>query len=273
MRKLIVLLAVMLLAGSASAKTHRWNGTIVVDLGALESAVIQGSGVATINDSSGGSHLSTLRLDGGITGSGIVPVTDPNTTGQIKSIIISGTLGGKLGKPQTATLTGISGAPPLGQNTLPLGGYTRVCILVENCASFLELNNTENSGNTGVGVGGIVTLGGNQAIRISIESAPWTLATITGLNQTVKGGFITLSRAGFVHGAASASNSSTATNSGILQLVAPQNVTTSGILGNSTAISLFMTLTLHFIPEPGLLLLLGSGVVGLGLLGRSRMKK
>ena len=106
-----------------------WHGTIVVDLGALESAVIQGSGVATVNDSSGGTHLSTLRLAGGITGSDIIPVTDPNTTGQIKSIIISGTLGGKLGKPQTATLTGISGAPPMGaKNTLPLGGYTRVCI-------------------------------------------------------------------------------------------------------------------------------------------------
>jgi len=50
-------------------------------------------------------------------------------------------------------------------------------------------------------------------------------------------------------------------------------VTTAGVLGNSTAIPLFMTLTLHFIPEPGLLLLLGAGVVGLGLLGRSRIKK
>jgi hypothetical protein len=38
-------------------------------------------------------------------------------------------------------------------------------------------------------------------------------------------------------------------------------------------VALFSTLTLHFIPEPGLLLLIGSGAVGLGLLGRSRMKK
>jgi hypothetical protein len=36
---------------------------------------------------------------------------------------------------------------------------------------------------------------------------------------------------------------------------------------------MFSTLTLHFIPEPGLLLLIGSGVVGLGLLGRSRMNR
>jgi len=269
----LLLLAAFLVAGQANAKTQDWHGTIVIDLGALESMVLQGSGVATINDSSGGSHLSTLRVNGGITDSGTIPVTDPNTTGQIKSIRISGSLGGATTKTQVATLTGISGAPPLGQNKLALGGYTRVCLFAAGCGANLPVNNTTNNGNTGVGVGGIVTLGGNGAIRISIESGPWTLATVTGLNQTVKGNYITLSRAGFVHGPASASDSSTAANSGLLQLVAPQNVTTSGVLGNSTAISLFMTMTLHFIPEPGVLLLLGSGVVGLGLLGRSRMKK
>jgi hypothetical protein len=263
----------MLIAGQASAKTHDWHGTIVVDLGALESMVLGGSGVATVNDSSGGSHLSTLRLNGGITDSGTIPVTDPNTTGQIKSIRISGTIAGAVEKGESWTLTGISGAPPMGQNKLPLGGFTRVCVFTAGCSTNLPVVNTVNSGHTGVGVGGVITLGGNGTIRISIESAPWTLATVTGLNQTVKGNYITLSRVGFVHGGASASNSSTASNSGVLQLVAPQNVTTAGILGNSTAISLFMTLSLHFIPEPGLLLLLGSGVVGLGLLGRSRMKK
>jgi hypothetical protein len=36
---------------------------------------------------------------------------------------------------------------------------------------------------------------------------------------------------------------------------------------------LFSTLTIHFVPEPGLILLIGSGVVGLGLLGRSRLRK
>jgi hypothetical protein len=258
----------MLLAGPAAAKTMDWHGTLVIDLGALESIVYQGSGVSTVNDSSGSSHLSSLRLAGGITSSGTIPVTDPNTTGQIKSIIITGTI-------KTATLTGISGAPPLGQNALPMAGFTRVCILTDNCTTNLPMDNTYtvNGSVLGVGVGGLLTLGGNGLIRISIESAPWTLGTATGLNQTVKGNYITLSRAGFVHGGASESNSSTATNSGVLQLIAPQNVTTAGILGNSTAISLFMTLTLHFIPEPGLLLLLGSGVVGLGLLGRSRMKK
>jgi hypothetical protein len=99
------------------------------------------------------------------------------------------------------------------------------------------------------------------------------LGTGTAINQTVKGNFITLSRVGFVHGAASASDSSTLDNSGILQLISPERITTAGVVGNSTVMSLFLTVTLHFIPEPGLLLLLGAGVVGLGVLGRSRMKK
>ena len=41
----------------------------------------------------------------------------------------------------------------------------------------------------------------------------------------------------------------------------------------AATISLFTTLAIHFVPEPGLMLLLGSGVVGLALLGRSRMRK
>ena len=53
-----------------------------------------GIGVATINASSGSTHLSTLRLNGGITVSGTIPITDPNTAGQVKSMRISGTLGG-----------------------------------------------------------------------------------------------------------------------------------------------------------------------------------
>jgi hypothetical protein len=258
----------MLLAGPAAAKTLGWHGTVEIDLGFNPSIFIEGSGVATVNSSSGSSHLSTLRLNGGITGSGTIPITDPNTTGQIKSIIITGMI-------KTATLTGISGAPPMGQNKLAMAGFTRVCILTDNCTTNLPVDNTYtvNGSVLGVGVGGLLTLGGNGLIRISIESAPWTLATVTGLNQTVKGNFITQSAIGFVHGPGSATNSSTAAPSGVIQLIAPQHVTTAGVLGNSTAIPLFMTLTLHFIPEPGLLLLLGSGVVGLGLLGRSRMNK
>jgi len=270
MRKTLgLLLGVFLalgVAGTVSAKTLDWHGTIVVELGELMPAVLTGSGVATVNDSSGSAHLSTLRIGPGITDSGIVPVTDPNTP-TVRSIRITGT-----GPTPPATLTGISGAPPLGANVFPMPGFTRVCILQANCGFSVDLVHTTNQTN-GIGIGGLVTLGGNGSIRISIEAAPWTLGTGTAINQTVKGNYITLSRTGFVHGAASATNSETATPSGVIQLISPEQMTLSGLAGNSAKMNLFLTLTLHFIPEPGLLLLLGSGVVGLGLLGRSRMKK
>jgi hypothetical protein len=273
MRKTLGLLLVAVLtlgvAGSAGAKTLPWHGTIHIEIGEIFPVDLVGTGVATVNDSSGSAHLSTLMLGPGITASGTMPITDPNSTGQIKSIRISGT-----GPTPPMTLTGISGAPPLGlQNKLAMPGFTRVCVILPgNCANNLPLQHTTNQTN-GIGIGGLVTLGGNGLIRISIEAAPWTLGTGTAINQTVKGNFITLTRTGFVHGAASLSNSSTAAESGVIQLISPEQITTAGIVGNSTKMNLFLTMTLHFIPEPGLLLLLGSGVVGLGLLGRSRMKR
>jgi len=262
-------LLVLGLAGSAGAKTLGWHGTLDLDLGALETLRIDGSGVATVNNSSGGSHLNTMRIEGGITGSGTVLVTDPDTIAVLPSIRMTATLG-------TATISGISGAPPLNPpGTLPVKGFTRVCLLLgcDSESPVLTLNNTTNNGATGIGIGGLLTLGqfGN-IIRISIQAGPWTLTPQSGINQTVKGGYITLSKTGFVHGAAS-NNSSTATPSGVIQLISPQQVVTSGVPANSAALTLFATLTLHFIPEPGLLLLIGSGVVGLGLLGRSRLRK
>jgi len=264
MRKTFVLTIAILVAsfaGQAGAKTLGWHGTMDLDLGALPTVRIGGSGVATVNNSSGGTHLSTLRLAGGITGSGTAFVTDPDTTATIPSIRIAATLG-------TGTLTGISGGAPLGANVLPIGGLARVCLVFSNCSQALSL--PINQGSKGVGIGGLLTLGGLGAIRISIVAAPWTLAPVAGVNQTANGNFVTLSRTGFVHGASSAA-STTATASGVIQLISPANVVVQGLPANNDALSLFTTMTLHFVPEPGLLLLIGSGVVGLGLLGRARM--
>ncbi len=254
-------------AGQASAKTLGWHGTLDIDVGALPEVTFKGSGVATVNNSGGGSHLNTLRLAGGITGSGTIPVTDPDTTGTIPSYQLAVTLG-------TGTLSGISGAPPLNPPaTLPVPGVTRVCLFAPGiCNPSISVPLTLNSGATGLGVGGLLTMGGNGVVRISIQIAPWTLGSVTAINQTKDGGFTTFTRTGFIHGAAS-NNSSTATGSGVIQLISPQQITVEGLSGNASALSLFAVMTLHFIPEPGLLLMIGSGVVAMGLIGRSRMKK
>jgi hypothetical protein len=259
--------------GTAQAKTLDWSGTMVLDLGVLPSLVAQGSGVATVNNSSGGEHLNTLRIAGGITGNTTVPVTDPEVTGTIKSVAVSGAALG------TGTISGISAASPIGgvitgQRTLGVSGFAKVCLVFTGCPNFLPLALSQNGGNTGIGIGGLLTIGGQGSIRISIEANPWTIGTGMGISQTDNGGFITKTRTGFAHGP----NSNTSTTaarlgSGLIQLISPMQVVTSGVPGNSEKLQLFATLTIHFIPEPGLMLLLGSGVVGLVLVGRHRMRK
>ena len=62
---------------------------------------------------------------------------------------------------------------------------------------------------------------------------------------------------------------------GVVQLISPMQVSTNlaGAGTSNEKIALFGFLTIHFVPEPGMLLLLGSGVAGLALLGRNRMRK
>jgi hypothetical protein len=265
-RLLLGLIVALGVAGTASAKTIDWNGTLDIRFGKEMGQRFQGSGVATVNNSTGGTHLNILRLAGGITGSGTVVVTDPETTGTVPSIRQSFTLG-------TGTLSGISGAPPLNPPAqLPVPGFTRMCLLTAGCNTFIAVNATTNNGNTGLGIGGLLTIGKFGSVRVSLVNGPWTLGTVSLVTQTHEGNFKTKSVAGWVHGAAS-SNSSTAEASGAIQLIAPQQTTVAGVAGNATASTVFARLTLHFIPEPGLLLLIGSGVVGLSMLGRARMKR
>ncbi len=156
MRKSFLLLTTVLLAvgaGQANAKTLDWHGTLNLDFGMLRTLRLLGSGVATVNDSSGGAHLNTLRLANGLVGSGVIPITDPDSAGTVQSIRISATLG-------TGTISGISDAPPVNPPaTIPVKGYTRVCLFAPGCSTFLPVGNTTGNGDVGMGIGGILTLG------------------------------------------------------------------------------------------------------------------
>lgn len=268
MRKVLVLLAVLgFFASEASASVAPWLGTATTKLGAGAPSNLTGLGVATINGSGPvlTAHLNTLRIAGGITGSNGVPVTDPEVTGTIRTIATAATIG-------SGTFAPISGGGPLTQNTLPVGGTAKICLILAGCPNFLALPLTTNAGNTGVGVMGTVTVGGAGPLRISLQNNPWTLGTGMAVNMTDNSAFTTKTITGFVHGPASAT-SSTAMASGVVQLISPIQVLTIGVPGQNEKLSLFGTLRFHFVPEPGLLLLLGSGVVGLALLGRNRLKK
>jgi hypothetical protein len=286
MRKLGMLLAVAMLAvgvsGTANAALLNYSGTLVLELGTLPSIPAIGAGVATVNNSGALGHLDNMRLKASRMGIGnknvFVPVTDA-AAAPIVGILITASLG-------TGTLGPISGnanssVEPLSQAILPIRGLAKVCLFSTSCGTALPLLLTQHTGATGTkgaGIGGILTIGGTSPIRISIEAAPWTIKTKTSIDQitTPVGGtvkkYVNRTQKGFAHGP-STTTTSTALPSGTVQLITPMQVVTNLTNGSNQKIALFGFLNIHFIPEPGMLLLLGSGVAGLVLLGRHRMRK
>jgi hypothetical protein len=290
MRKVVMLSAVAMLAfgvvGTASAKPLNWAGTLVLELGELPALGNTGGGVATVNNSAGAipAHLQTLQLKGSrgaVAGTAMVAITDPTVSANgIASVRVKATM-------QTGTFAPISGGVAsttvLTKNVLPVNGLAKVCLLSTTCTNFLPLILTQHVATSmakGVGIGGLLTIGGGtNPIRISIEAAPWTIKTGTSTDQittpmTPMGvkKFINITHKGFAHDPSSITTQ-TAQPSGVVQLITPMQVVTNLTSGSNAKIALFGFLTVHFIPEPGMLLLLGSGVAGLVLLGRHRMKK
>jgi hypothetical protein len=165
-------------------------------------------------------------------------------------------------------------------NTMPLAGTARVCLFDAGCGNFLDIPFTEN-GTRGIGLTDNITKSTvSSSLVFKLVNAPWQLATATLLQQTTtvpptpsSGATILVTHKGYAHGSLSAT-SSTALTGGVIQLVSPTQLHNTGILGgNHDTVALFTTLTVTFLPEPGLLLLLGSGVVGLALIGRNRIRK
>ncbi len=282
MRKLLMLVAVVALAfgiaAQANAAVVKWSGSLKVELGTLPPVVSTGTGLATVNGSGGGSHLDTLQFDGGIVGNGTVPVTDPDVTavGITEVRVIDAGMGAGTFGPFSGT--GNGGPFATSQNTLPLSGSARICLFFEGCDSmFLQIDLmglSPGGASATVGVGGILTLGRYAGIRVSVINNPWTVGTRAISNiPTDNGGSTTYTAMGFVHGPASGGASSAALTSAVINVITPQEVETLDIPGNNARIALFTRLEIHVIPEPGLMLLLGSGVVGLAVIGRHRMRK
>ena len=218
--------------------------------------IFTGSGVASVDQ---GPPLHAIHLYGGITGSSVIPVTDPNVTGMVKSFRVEASLGTGALSPFSPIAT-----PQLTNNSLPLNGGLRVCLFTAGCDTSYRIPFATSQGEKGVGIGGLWTLGGYGTVRISIESAPWTFLTVE-MNGTWEGDPWTFVPSGFIHGPYSFEGSAGATG-GLIQLVAPVYIT-----GGFEAVGV-VTQTLRFVPEPEFLLLIGAGVAGLLLIGRGRIR-
>jgi len=111
-----------------------------------------------------------------------------------------------------------------------------------------------------VGVGGAATVEG--AINVTVVGAPWTtgIASVDGVTA-----------AGWARGPGS-QTSSTAHASGEIQLVTPIRILTN-LPNDLAAIPAFGVLTLHFVPEPTTIALLGGGLVATAALGRRTRRR
>jgi len=271
------------MAGVVNAARLNWEGTFVLDISEFGRSDIRGGGVATVNSSGGGvpAHVNTLRLAGSrghISGSFLNIVTDPEGAGNgIAGLLWEDILGG------TGTFGGISGGvastSTMTPNLMPIHGVVKVCLLSTVCTMNLSLpftgpttvNGVPGTGLKGIGIGGTQTIGGYGGIRMSIEHNPWTIKTMTLLDQTttVDGSLVILSITdkGWAHAPVS-TTSSTAQPNGMVQLVTPNQIQTNLAFGSNDQVRAAGSLVIRFIPEPGLLVLLGSGVAGLAILGR-----
>jgi hypothetical protein len=273
-------------AGVAGAAPLNWEGSSTITIADIPPFHFAGGGVATVNDSAGviPAHLNTLRLKGSrgqIEGTDTQFITDPETAGNgIAAVIVQVAAG-------TGTFAPISGGAQstslLTRNIMPVYGMAKICLLSTACSIYLEMpftqpttvNGVPGTGINAIGVGGLITAGGYGGIRISLQAAPWTIKTTTVIDQiTTTGGsqiLTDVTAKGWAHAPASTTSSS-AQPGGVVQLVTPGQIVSNIPLGSNEKLAGFAVVVVHFIPEPGLLLLLGSGVVGLGLLGRRRMR-
>ena len=257
------------------------QATLSVKYGTTDPVQLTGVGVATVNPIAGGEQLVSLQV-GPISfcdpdptlpstcDPDPVPFTDPVVSALVKSYDLKGV------SAQSGFFFDLSHATTspanLTQNTLPIAGLARICLLFVGCPSTttVEVDLNQN-GTRGIGIGGTITAGTTSGFFISLHHAPWQLAPATLDQSTFPGTIVTVMATGYVLGPL-LNTSTAAKTGGSIQLISPSQVFTMGVPGGySDTQALFTRLTLNFVPEPGLSLLLGPGVVVLAVLGRRRM--
>jgi hypothetical protein len=220
-----------------------------------------------VNASAGGIHLNSFAVPGGNFGPSTVTISGSSLT----TVTGISSLRFTFSQNLTGSFSGISGGPP-GGGPMGVSGIAKICLIFggPGCLANVPFPLTPTPGGAAFGIGGTRTATG--AVNITFQDAPWTIGqpvmTIHTPNSTITTPALP---GGFAHGPASLT-SSTAQPSGVVQLVTVSKVYTS-LTGAFPEIPLTSVLTLHFVPEPGTLLLLGSGIAVLAALDRRRGRR
>ena len=247
MRKLFTVLTAGFIAMGAAGQAHAvavpFTGAFVIQLATLDPVVIDGSGTAIVNGAGAAGHLTALQVPASpfATNGFVLPVTDP---------VVFPIAGVQLtAHNAVGNFAGSGGAGFNGE--MPINGAAKIC-LFGTCSAAVSNLSVPLTVVGGPGGSALVT----GAVNLTVIGAPWTTGTAAVGVNTLMGGVNPASNTG--------------APSGTVTLVTPIFVSTN--IGASAIVPGFGILTLHFVPEPGTLMLLGSGIAGLVAFGRSRVR-
>jgi hypothetical protein len=244
MRKLFGLVAALGLVMSAAQPAHAVvqslsSASLMIVIGTLPAIPIawNGTGSADVTATSvTGLTAGIFSFTGSLPVSGAAPIAGLSITGASNG---------------TGNFFGVDTA--LGGGPMAVQGVANICLFV-GCAASPPANVvvpfTEGPGVNGIGLGG-ASIAVAGFVNVTVMGNMWTTGAVT-----LAPGF---------------SASGSPLSGGHVKLVTPTVISTN--LAGSEVIPSFAILDLTFVPEPGTLVLLASGVAGLAMVGRKRMSK
>jgi hypothetical protein len=231
------------LAGPAAAASLPFTGSLAIEIVAFPPlGIVPGTGTAQVNGSAAGGHLTSLGLDAGVfDAEHLVFPVDNLSIFPIRSLLLTV-------ENQEGAFAGSGGAGFGG--AMPIVGAMKICL-------FSTCDEAEANLTVPLTVGTTATRYQGAAVNLTVVGAPWTTGTAAVGTVTRMGGVSPLSNTGAA--------------SGSVMLVTPIFISTN--IGASPVLPTFGVLTLHFVPEPTTLALLGVATAGLAAFGRSRASR